>query len=204
MTISPLSEKEIAYITDVDFLLTKSTVIKKVVRMFSEIEEELRNHITKNNYKLPEGTLSRSGKISRGENYKGLPYVMLDYPRLFSDNSVFACRSMFWWGHFFNLTLHIQGEALEVLRPTILSRKERLKGEQLFIGVNETTPWEHDYDPQNYCSVDDLSDKDLESILRDKSFVKLSVKTDLKKWLEVPEFILSTFKFFMNLVNTGE
>ena len=50
-----------------------------------------------------------SPKISKGENYRGLPYVMLDYPRLFGREEVLAIRTFFWWGHGFSVTLHLKG-----------------------------------------------------------------------------------------------
>jgi len=50
-----------------------------------------------------------SPKISRGENYLGLPYLVLDYPRLFRPDAVLAIRTFFWWGHFFSSTLQLSG-----------------------------------------------------------------------------------------------
>ena len=41
---------------------------------------------------LPAEMLFHSPKISKGENYKGLPYVMLDYPRCFGKTDIFAIR----------------------------------------------------------------------------------------------------------------
>ena len=50
---------------------------------------------------LPVEFFDVSPKISRGEQYLGLPYVMLDYPRIFSKENVFAIRTFFWWGNYF-------------------------------------------------------------------------------------------------------
>ncbi len=36
---------------------------------------------------------------------------MLDYPRAFGRDSIFACRTFFWWGRFFSLTLHLAGRS---------------------------------------------------------------------------------------------
>ena len=48
-------------------------------------------------------------KIAKGENYLQLPYVLLDYPRCFDKENIFAIRTMFWWGNFFSITLHLSG-----------------------------------------------------------------------------------------------
>jgi hypothetical protein len=61
-----------------------------------------------------------NGKISRGENYQLLPYIILDYPSYFSRNNIFAVRTMFWWGNFFSITLHLSGDHKINLLITIL------------------------------------------------------------------------------------
>ena len=55
-------------------------------------------------------SLNSSPKISKGENYKGLPWLVLDYPRYFNKEDIFAIRTLFWWGNFFSITLHISGK----------------------------------------------------------------------------------------------
>ncbi len=42
-----------------------------------------------------------SPKISKGENYLGLPYVMFDYPRYFSAEDIIGCTMFFLVGKFF-------------------------------------------------------------------------------------------------------
>jgi hypothetical protein len=59
-------------------------------------------------YAGPIGTVP---KISRGEKYAHMPWVMLDYPRWFEPaTGHFAVRSFFWWGHFFSLRLQLSGQ----------------------------------------------------------------------------------------------
>ena len=92
-------------VTDPAWILTKNSAIGKVVALFGELSGEWREMMG-----------SRVGwgdpRISRGEQYKGLPWVMLDYPRVFGKENVLAVRTMFWWGHYFTVTLHLKGEYL--------------------------------------------------------------------------------------------
>ena len=62
-----------------------------------------------------------SAKISKGENM-GLPWVMLDYPRLFGQEDVLAIRTMFWWGHCFSVTLHLKGRYYGAYLPLLRER----------------------------------------------------------------------------------
>lgn len=47
-------------------------------------------------------------KISSGENYKDLPYMVLDFPKIGGPKFSLLFRTMFWWGKYvcFQLFLH--------------------------------------------------------------------------------------------------
>src|SRR5438309_4807722 len=122
MTTS-LTAYEMQLVTDAQILITKNTIIRKVYELFGKLSEEYREEV---NCKIAGQNLI-SPKISRGENYLGLPYVILDYPRQFAKDDVFAIRSFFWWGNFFSITLHLSGSYLKQYSATIESAiKNRL------------------------------------------------------------------------------
>jgi hypothetical protein len=91
-----LTPEEQELITNTEWLFMKSAITKKVVQMFAEAAEGF----VSTSKALPLSLISIPPKISKGENYNGLPYVMLDYPRNFKKEKVFAIRSFFWWGTF--------------------------------------------------------------------------------------------------------
>src|SRR5438105_15186190 len=101
-----LSSKEMELVTNADWILTKNTIIEKTKILFGELQEVMTstfNPVAANDYtRVPP-------KISKGENYRGLPYLILDYPRLFEKENILAIRTMFWWGNFFSITLHLAG-----------------------------------------------------------------------------------------------
>lgn len=49
-------------------------------------------------------------KISKGEAYGGLPWLMLDYPRYFKPEGHFAIRIFCWWGNFIGIYWHTSNE----------------------------------------------------------------------------------------------
>src|SRR5688500_20050079 len=103
-----LSQEELVLVQNADWLLTKNRIIGKVYEMFGMLVADVQMMPEKNSVLLPE-IFAASPKISKGENYMGLPYVMLDYPRCFGKSDTFAIRTMFWWGNFFSVTLHLKG-----------------------------------------------------------------------------------------------
>ena len=101
--------KELQYIHDTDFLLTKAAVSEKVRSLLNQTHDALRQYVAAEHLSFPEGVQARAGKMARGENYHHLPYQILDYPRKFTREDVFALRTMFWWGHFFSVTFQLGG-----------------------------------------------------------------------------------------------
>src|ERR1700743_243634 len=128
-----LSAEKLRLVGDPGWILTKNSIVRKVVEMFGELSGEWREVY------LHDG----DPKISRGEQYKGLPWGMLDYPRVFGKEDVLAVRTMFWWGHCFSLTLHLKGKYLRMYAPVILSRREDLEAAGFGPGMGEDE-WEEE------------------------------------------------------------
>jgi hypothetical protein len=123
-------------------------------------------------------------KISKGDQYKGLPWVMLDYPRVFGKEDVFAIRTMFWWGHCFSVTLHLKGKYLRLYMPVILPAREELEAAGFTPGVAEEE-WEHAIMPGAWDGL---------SAWRERGFGKLAAGVSLDQWNEAPEILTAKFK----------
>ena len=115
-----LSKNELALVTDASVILTKNNIIAKVYRLFGMLSDEWRNYAVERKGILPAEIFAVGPKIYKGEQYLGLPYVMLDYPRVYTHAHVVAVRGFFWWGNFFSITLHVSGhpkQLFDVLLP---------------------------------------------------------------------------------------
>jgi len=193
------SDKELRQIADVEFLLSKVQITEKVVLLFGCVRDELKKEIEMADFLFRKDADITSGKISKGESYRHLPYVVLDYPKLFSNQSIFAFRTMFWWGNFFSLTMHLQGKALENYRENLLNNIQKIKNSGLYICVNDS-PWEYHQEKDNYLSCNSLEDKELEKIINEKEFVKLSTKWGLDEWHKLIVEIKTKFNFMLSLL----
>jgi hypothetical protein len=105
-----LSAEEMELVQNSQWLLTKNTIIGKVSILFGWLAQQARAFINANKIPLLPEVMQLSPKISKGNQYHGLPYLMLDYPRYFGKEDVFAIRSFFWWGNYFSVTLHLKGK----------------------------------------------------------------------------------------------
>ena len=107
-----LSEEEWNLAMNAGILLTKNRVMEKMSEFLGEIATVSKTIFHTESIMLPVSTSWKTPKISRGENYQGLPYLVLDYPRFFYRDDVFAIRTMFWWGNYFSITIHLERNLL--------------------------------------------------------------------------------------------
>jgi len=189
------SEEEIAAVTDSSFFLLKHSITKKITGLFGEMEVELKGQISGYGIEY-DGLNISAGKIFRGENYQLYPYILLDYPRLFSTQSVFAFRTMFWWGHEFSYTLHLQGHAFERYSEEIYNRLETLIGKDVYYCINDT-PWQYNFEEDNYRLLDNKISR--EEFLS-KPFLKLSRKLEASQFKKAAEYGYETFGLFFDLL----
>ena len=138
-----------------------------------------------------------TAKISRGENYKGLPYLVLDYPSVFTKNNILAFRTMFYWGNFFSITLHLQGDYLTLNRDVLHSKIAQLQALELFISTGNS-PWQYHYSSDNYLPIAPL---DKEKFFTD-SFIKLSQRIPLNEYASLPDKAASFVRTFLEFLRT--
>ena len=189
-----ITGEELNIIENTDFLITKAKVLHKIKLLLLQLQDEIAVDIE--NYKLPAEVFDLHGKVSSGENYKGLPFLVLDYPRLFTIEDKFAYRSMFWWGHYFLFTLHLQGSFLKKFQKSIAENLKTTAYPGLYICYSGDQ-WQHD--TEGYVKFNEKIE-----IPENMEFLKLACKLPLKKWQMIPDFGISTFKKFMHLSGTND
>ncbi len=192
------SERELELISDAELIKTKVAISRKVKSILHNTQLKLQKHILTSKYDLPEEVLKISSKISVGENYQQLPYQMLDFPRLFGKKHTFAYRTMFWWGNFFSYTLHLGGKFLHPDLTERLIANKALSKNNIFFCVNNS-PWHYHFDPDNYMLLNKTSSKIIGDQIAKHHFIKISAKTNLQHWYEVPENAILFLKSFLEL-----
>lgn len=186
-----LSLYEMQLVTDSRALLTKSIIIKKVYEFFGKLSEEYKNVL---NNKMSGIENFIHPKISRGENYLGLPYVILDFPRQFGKTDVFAIRSFFWWGNFFSITLHLAGQYHRRYAFAVQNAISNQRLKEWYIGTENE--WEHHFESNNYLSLSAQAD----CLVAELPFIKLAKKIPLTKWDETESFFTENFKLLLEIL----
>ncbi len=192
-----LSPDELTLVQDTHWLLTKNRIIEKTKLLFGGLAASLQDDIQNKREKLPDSIHLFSAKVFKGEYYQGLPYVMLDYPRVFTKDEAFAMRTMFWWGNFFSITLQLKGSYQQHFGPVLLEKKEQLASGGFYVAVSEDE-WRHDFGADNYEQISMNSDN-LEKAM-EGNFLKIAVQVPLAQWNDAAELIREHHKNMISLL----
>ncbi|MBN9383460.1 MAG: hypothetical protein J0H74_22070 [Chitinophagaceae bacterium] len=198
-----LSKEELALVSDPGWILTKNSIMERAVGLLAALSEDISGELRVLRGELEvfngEGELLplnwATPKISKGENYLGLPYVVLDYPRLFRREDVLAIRTMFWWGHYFSVTLHLKGRYKDLFLPVIKSCLPQLMEANFHIAVSGDE-WRHEVEVDNYT----LLQAEGMHMAEGSPFLKLSAKCLLDKWNEAPAILLGLNKLLIRVL----
>ena len=195
-----LSKNELSLVCDEAFILTKNTIIDKVYKLFGQLSNEFTKDLQQTHGLLEPEIFLQAPKIYKGEQYKSLPYVMLDHPRCFNGNNAFAIRCFFWWGNFFSITLHLGGRYANLYRPSVIRSLNENKVEGWYYCINENQ-WQHDFGETNYAMITKES-AEMIGVIAKKDFLKISKKIPLIQWDDAYDFYLNNFSEILAMLKT--
>lgn len=179
-----LSNKELSLIENTEWILLKHQIIGKISSLFAECSHFLKNEIIPF-YHFPASILNKPPKISKGENYRQLPYMVLDYPGYFDRQDIFALRTFFWWGNFISIHLHLAGKYISCIDFSSFD-KQSAKVFPLYICVSETQ-WEHYFGEGNYVLYEQLTRNEIDKMIQQNYFMKIALKFDLSDPIKITE-----------------
>ena len=187
---------EMELVSSPDIILTKNAILQKIKLFLEGIQMKQFDILNDYSSQLPGEILKISPKISRGENYKGLPWLVLDNPRYFQHNNIFAIRTMFWWGNFFSITLHLSGNNKTTFLRKIVGNIPGLKENDFGVYAGNIE-WEHDLDPNSYKKLSSLGTDDLNQIVSANNFLKLAIKFPIDSLEAIEEKLLRNYELLV-------
>jgi hypothetical protein len=192
-----LSAEEMQLVTNSGWILTKHRIIEKVYRLFGNLSGQMQLYLQERSGSIPDDSLRLSPKISKGERYKDLPYVVLDYPRLFSKEDVFAVRCFFWWGNYFSITLHLKGKFHRQYYKKITAAitEKKLQEHYFSFSGNE---FSFNLDGKNYFLINNTNEDNYKE-MEQSSFLKISRKFSFEHWDTAEQNVMQAFRHFITL-----
>lgn len=192
-----LSAREMELVTNTEWIFTKQLILEKVYHLLGQLHHNFKTIVREEKSFLPAAWQNPGGKISKGENYKGLPYAILDYPAIFSKEKIFAVRTMFWWGNFFSISLHLSGESFKMI-TNFDEAIQFLKKKDFSVSLNENE-WEHHFQQDNFVKINELNEDEIKK-LADKKFLKIAKKTGLPEWDQATLFLEKGFEEIVQFI----
>ncbi|MBX3241104.1 MAG: hypothetical protein KIT80_16475 [Chitinophagaceae bacterium] len=193
-----LSEDELQLAQNSDIILTKNLIIEKAGLLLGELIagfSELAKDIIAG---LP--AESRSPKISKGEHYLGLPYVILDFPRHFKRHEILAIRTMFWWGNHFSITLHLKGIYRDRSLTSVInfSQSPHITGNWLLQTTGDE--WQHHPGRDTHQYVRDIPQPQLHHMCSSLTFIKLSYFLPVNEWNNAAQLLTERFEMLAGII----
>lgn len=186
-----LTPDESALVENAAWLLTKHRVIGKVMGVFGALSEAYGGILEEYAEFIPREITAVSPKIYKGEQYRQLPYVMLDQPRFFRHDDTFAIRSFFWWGNSFSIHLLLGGKYKQLFEERIQSHIKDGSLESWYLGVSED-PWQHHFEQDNYLPVSELKNKI--DLAQKGRYLKIGKWHSVTDWKGAFAFFISSYK----------
>lgn len=189
------SEQESSIVKDAELILTKNRIIVKLQQVFGGVAASFQEDFNQGRWQLPAEVLQIPPKVSKGEQYRGLPYVMLDYPRFFSKEDVLAVRTFFWWGHHCSVTVHLKGIYLQKYLPFLLQnlKKGKLNGFRICTDGDE---WNH--------NVEEYKPTDAFELLNNPLFLKIGKALPLENWPEMEANLIQLGKELLEALGQNQ
>ena len=107
---------------------------------------------------------------------------------------------MFWWGHFFSITLQLSGNYKSVYENRILKYYDKLKEQQFFIASGENE-WEHHFENDYYRSLQDINKEKFEGLILEKPFIKLANNLSLQQWDNMIPLLSKQYGLLLQLIS---
>ena len=197
-----LSAKELELVCNKEWILKKQIIIEKVYQLFGALATTMQQTLLQKADAFPARVTAIGPKISKGENYNGLPYVMLDYPRYFVKCDTFAIRTFFWWGNFFSINLQLSGEYKNNANSSLQANFIFLQQNNYSVCIN-SEPWHHHFEEDNYVPIKNLTAATFLELLSSEHFIKIAKQISLQQWDAAGQFLEYHFNEMVMLLETS-
>lgn len=184
------STEEETLLLQADWLLTKNRILGKVDFFFGELADSLQQLFSATPHPALPPAILGTPKISRGEHYGGLPYRVLDFPRYFEQENVLAWRTVFWWGQFFSITVHLKGIYHLQFAPGLLESLHQASSS--FCVSLSGDEWDHDC--RKYVPLSDRPIMDWVKDLPRAPFCKITCYWPMENWPQVPAQMVGCYE----------
>lgn len=181
---------ELALLTQSEFFLTKKRLGVKINDLLTQCIPKIQEKLKENSSHLPQNIVDSQPKISRGENYLNFPWQILDYPRDFGKEDIFALRTLCWFGNGCSMSLHLSGEYAKKYIHGIAGNLSLLAKNNFYICIH-SDPFQHHFEEDNIIKCSDFlqAGSSIHWLLENNKFMKIVKLFSFDEIDSLPEMI---------------
>lgn len=183
------SAEELKLLEDRRFYLLKKGIDEKVESLLHDSQKAIKADST-HFHKLPESIKKGFNSINKGENYKGFPYWVSDYPRDLGSANLFSFRTMVWWGHYISFSILLKGAYISAVHW------ESLYDKQFHFSTSEDL-WDADMESSNFIPIQIANQKIFEKA-DSFEFIRISQRIKLSELEQLPQLSVLAFDAIMS------
>lgn len=191
-----LSAEEITLLQDAGILPLKRRICDKMESWLSDLGTALETLVDNKNEGIFTEVWASSPRITRGDNYRGQAYRVLDYPRFIQGEDLFLFRTVLLWGHPIGVHLILAGKFKDICQGKWGGNLPRLF-EGSFLSVQET-PWIWESDAPGLVSMEDLTEEGCLQLLVERSFLKVSHFMPLEDYADLVSRVCGIWSSWQN------
>lgn len=154
-----LDTAELKLVQNTTYPLLKQAAMEKLKAVLTQTATELLQHD-----EIAKHVSQKQVKISAGENYLNLPYLVADVPKLTSANPHLHIRILFWWGNYFACQFFV--DTIQVNPQRLLVNLPQL--EAVYVLVSDNI-WHNNINDDCWKLATDLTDDDYAALLKQQT-----------------------------------
>jgi hypothetical protein len=192
---------ELALLIQPEFFLTKKRLGVKINDLLTQCIPIIQEKLEANSSNLQQNIFNSQPKISRGENYLNFPWQILDYPRDFGKEDIFALRTLCWFGNGFSLSLHLSGDYAKKYIDGIAANLSILAKNNFYICIH-SDPFQHHFEEDNIIKCSDFvqAGSSLHWLLENNKFIKIVKLFSFDEINSLPEKIGNTASILFEIL----
>lgn len=188
-----LSKEELTFITNQRNFELKNEVDQVINHLLYHFQQELANSLEKHVFRLPLKLSKLPGKVNKGNNHKGFPFQVIDYPSVLNKTDQFSFRSLVWYGNLFSFSLILNGKPKSNYHFPLEGILN--KGYQLLLS-NEI--WETDVNHQSHMEISTNNLKEVNTYISENHMIKIFKTFDLNQIHDFERLGIECFRDFFS------
>jgi hypothetical protein len=181
-----LTKTEFEFASSEQYPLIKQTVIHKMTMAFGELGTQLRETLPVSSPLFA----NASSKITKGENYQGMPWVVVDIPKIAGRDFEVLYRTMFWWGRYFSLNALLSTNAFDLSNLPQWHADPALHNALLYTGDDI---WQQNLDDPGFVPLKNIDAEQAATLRQSKPHIRISRKLSFSAINELEETALEFY-----------